>query len=173
MEKIEYLGEILMRFGPAGLVGAHQITMTRYVDGETILTETAGMAEPVAAESLAALVGQATADLVAANGTLQSQATELQAQVDALTAQLANGGGATQEPATDRVTARQFKLQLLAAGLLDEVEAWVASQDRAVQIAYESSSTFVRDEPMMQSGFAALGFTTEQADAFFTAAAEL
>lgn len=71
------------------------------------------------------------------------------------------------------VSARQFKLQLLAAGLLDEVEAWIGVQDRAVQIAYENSSSFVRGSPMMQSGFAALGFTTEQIDDFFNAAAHL
>lgn len=73
----------------------------------------------------------------------------------------------------DRVTARQFKLQLLAAGLIDDVEAWIATQPRAVQIAYEYSGTFVRDEPMMQAGFAALGFTEQQVDDFFTAAAAL
>ena len=76
-------------------------------------------------------------------------------------------------PVPDRVTARQFKLQLLAAGLLGQVEAWIASQSQAVQIAYSNSGTFVRDEQMMQAGFAALGFTAEQIDAFFTAAAAL
>ena len=76
-------------------------------------------------------------------------------------------------PPPMRVTARQFKLQLLASGLIDSVEAWVSTQDRAVQIAFEASGTFVRDEPMMQAGFAALGFTSEQIDAFFTAAGGL
>ncbi|MGN6772612.1 MAG: hypothetical protein ACTHJQ_22600 [Rhizobiaceae bacterium] len=73
----------------------------------------------------------------------------------------------------DRVTSRQFKLQLLASGLLDQVETWIASQDQAVQIAYANSGTFLRTEPMMQTGFAALGFTADQIDAFFTAAATL
>jgi hypothetical protein len=73
----------------------------------------------------------------------------------------------------ERVTARQFKLQLLAAGLLDQVEAWVASQDQAVQIAYANSGTFLRTEPMMQTGFQALGFTAAQIDAFYVAAAAL
>jgi hypothetical protein len=73
----------------------------------------------------------------------------------------------------DRVTARQFKLQLLAAGLLDSVEGWIATQSQAVQIAYANSGTFVRTEPMMAAGFAALGFTSEQVDAFFTAASEI
>lgn len=77
------------------------------------------------------------------------------------------------EPIPDRVTARQFKLQLLADGILDQVEGWIATQSQAVQIAYANSGTFVRDEPMMQAGFAALGFTPEQIDAFFTAADKL
>ncbi len=67
----------------------------------------------------------------------------------------------------DVVSSRQFKLGLLAAGLLDQVEAWVATQDRAVQIAYHNSATFVRSEPMMQQGFTGLGFTEDQIDAFF------
>lgn len=73
----------------------------------------------------------------------------------------------------DRVTARQFKLQLLTAGLLDSVESWIATQSQAVQIAYANSGTFVRDEPMMQAGFAALGFNEGQIDAFFMAAAAI
>lgn len=76
-------------------------------------------------------------------------------------------------PPVTSVSARQFKLQLLAAGLIDDVEAWVQAQDRAIQIAYANSGTFVRGEPMMQQGFTDLGFTSAQIDAFFTAAALL
>lgn len=71
----------------------------------------------------------------------------------------------------NRVTARQFKMQLEKQSLLDSVEAWVGQQSKLVQIAYANSSTFVREEPMMQAGFQALKFTSEQIDAFFTAAA--
>lgn len=71
------------------------------------------------------------------------------------------------------VTARQFKLQLLAAGLIDQVDAWVAAQDRATKLAYEYSGTFVKSEPMMQAGFVALGFTDQQRDDFFLAASKL
>ncbi|WP_292565167.1 hypothetical protein [Mesorhizobium sp.] len=71
------------------------------------------------------------------------------------------------------VSARQFKLQLLASGLLDEVEGWISAQPLAVKIAYDNSGYFVRDEPMMQAGFTALGFAAEQIDDFFTAAALL
>jgi hypothetical protein len=64
-------------------------------------------------------------------------------------------------------------LQLLADDLIDSVEAWIATQSRDIQIAYESSGTFVKTEPMMQSGFAALGFTSEQIDNFFVEASKL
>lgn len=76
-------------------------------------------------------------------------------------------------PTVESVSSRQFKLQLLAAGLLDQVDAWIATQPRAVQISYEYSGTFVRNSPMMQSGFAAMGSTPEQIDEFFAAAAQL
>lgn len=73
----------------------------------------------------------------------------------------------------ESVSSRQFKLQLLSAGLLDVVDAWVAQQPRAVQIAYEYSGTFVKDSPMMTAGFTAMGFTPTEIDAFFRAAAAL
>lgn len=83
-------------------------------------------------------------------------------------------------PVLDRVTRRQFRRQLLAMPpigsgetLLDDVDAWVATQSRDVQESYGSSGTFVRDEPMMQAGFAALGFSSAQIDAFFQAASVL
>ncbi|MBB3355298.1 hypothetical protein FHT70_005259 [Rhizobium sp. BK049] len=71
------------------------------------------------------------------------------------------------------VSSRQFKLQLLSAGLLDAVDDWVAQQSREVRIAYEFSGTFVKDSPMMTAGFVAMGFTAPQIDEFFAAAAQL
>ncbi|MFF0919086.1 hypothetical protein ACFYE8_05215 [Rhizobium leguminosarum] len=71
------------------------------------------------------------------------------------------------------VSARQFKLQLLAAGMLDNVDAWVAQQPRDLQIAYEYSGTFMKDSPMMVAGFTAMGLTTLQVDEFFVAASQL
>lgn len=76
-------------------------------------------------------------------------------------------------PPVESVSSRQFKLQLLAAGLLDQVDAWIATQPKAVQIAYEYSGSFVRSEPMMATGFQAMGFTDQQIDDFYTAASKL
>lgn len=72
-----------------------------------------------------------------------------------------------------RVSANQFGKQLVAQGLLDQVKIWVAAQDEATQWSFQRSATFVRDDPMMQAGFAALGFTSEQIDEFFVAASKL
>ncbi|MCX5581498.1 hypothetical protein [Kaistia terrae] len=72
-----------------------------------------------------------------------------------------------------RVTSRQFFLQLDADGLLNAVEGWIDQQPLPIQIAFERSSTFVRDDVMLQQGFVGLGFTPQQIDAFFTAAAAL
>lgn len=73
----------------------------------------------------------------------------------------------------DRVSSRQFKMQLQIVGLKQQVDGWVASQGALVQIAYENSGSFVRTEPMMLAGLAALGFTDQQIDGFFIAASTL
>lgn len=77
---------------------------------------------------------------------------------------------AEQIPGPASVTSRQFKLQLLSLGILDQVDKWVSQQSREVQIAYEYSGLFVRSEPMMAMGFQALGFAEQQVDEFFRAA---
>ena len=73
----------------------------------------------------------------------------------------------------DRVTSRQFGIQLIRAGIKDEVDAWIATQDAETQWAYNKSNTFVRTDEMMQNGFTALGFTPQQIDDFFLAASLL
>lgn len=76
-------------------------------------------------------------------------------------------------PIPNRVGANQFGKQLVALGLMDQVTAWVNAQDAATQWSFNRSATFVRTDAMMQTGFAALGFTSEQIDQFFLAASLL
>ncbi|WP_457300027.1 hypothetical protein [Phyllobacterium sp. P5_D12] len=71
------------------------------------------------------------------------------------------------------ISSRQFFLQLAVSGLTDQVTAWVSAQDPLVQIAFNKSATFLRADEMLQQGFSGLGFTVEQLDGFFTAAAGL
>ena len=72
-----------------------------------------------------------------------------------------------------RVSARQFKMQLVKDGLLEQVEAWVATQEKLVQVAYAEAGTFLRTEPMLQAGFSALGFDSARVDEFYTNAATI
>ncbi|GAA2821587.1 hypothetical protein EDC40_10351 [Aminobacter aminovorans] len=73
----------------------------------------------------------------------------------------------------ERVSSRQFKMQLELDEILDQVEAWVAAQPRLVQIAYRESKTFDRADAMLQSGFSALGFDAARVDEFFSDAEKL
>ncbi|WP_395449964.1 hypothetical protein ACHMW7_09205 [Aminobacter sp. UC22_36] len=76
-------------------------------------------------------------------------------------------------PVPDVVSSRQFKMQLEIDGLTVPVEGWVSSQPKLIQIAYVESKTFNRDDTMLQSGFAALGYSSARVDGFFTAASKL
>ena len=73
----------------------------------------------------------------------------------------------------DEVPSRQFFLQLEISGLSVPVKTWVGQQSELVQIAFEKSAKFQRKDSMLQQGFAALKFTTEQIDQFFAGAAAL
>jgi hypothetical protein len=66
---------------------------------------------------------------------------------------------------------RQLKLALLSAGLLDAVDAFVASADRAVQISWEYSTEFHRDHPLLGAMIQAFGMSQEQVDQLFITAA--
>jgi hypothetical protein len=71
------------------------------------------------------------------------------------------------------VSRRQFKMQLAIAGLSTQVSAWVSAQPELVQIAFDESGSFNRNDEMLALGFDAFGFTMEQVDAFFMDASGL
>ncbi|WP_247645094.1 hypothetical protein [Brucella pituitosa] len=70
----------------------------------------------------------------------------------------------------DRLPRIAFRLQLLADGLLDDVEAWVANQDRGTQIIYADSDSFPRNDPNLLEALAAIGYTIAQVESFFAKA---
>ena len=72
------------------------------------------------------------------------------------------------------VTARQARLALLGAGLLDDVEAMLADPaHRATRIEWEYATQVERVSPLVDSIGGALGLTSEQIDALFRQAAAL
>lgn len=71
------------------------------------------------------------------------------------------------------VTPRQVRLALLAEGLLDAVEAYVASQPRAVQLEWEYAGEIRRDNALMLTAAPALGKTPADLQQLLTYAATL
>ncbi len=71
------------------------------------------------------------------------------------------------------VTMRQARQALLAAGLLGAVNEAVAEAGAAAQIDWDFSSEVHRDWPMLLALQPALGWTDQQLDALFIAAAKL
>ena len=69
------------------------------------------------------------------------------------------------------VSRAQARLALLAAGLLDDIEAAVAEGDRATQIAWADATTFRRDSPTLSAIAAAIGMSDDDIDDLFRAAA--
>lgn len=71
------------------------------------------------------------------------------------------------------VTMRQASLALLAADLLDDVEALVATLPRAYQIEWQRASTVERTNPLVEIVREQKGLTSQQIDDLFISAAAL
>lgn len=81
---------------------------------------------------------------------------------------------ASPPPAVEnRVTARQARLALLEAGLLDKVEKSVASSDRKTQIAWEFANELGRKDSMVEAISNALGLSESEVDDLFARARDL
>lgn len=70
------------------------------------------------------------------------------------------------------VTPRQCRLQLLALGLLDEVET-MCNANREMQIWFEYSLDFQRNHQMIEAMAVQLGLTSDDMDNFFIEASKL
>ena len=77
------------------------------------------------------------------------------------------------EPVPQRISALQARRALLAADMLDQVEAAIAQQPRAVRITWEYATEIHRDDPMLAEVAQAIGLNTNTLDDLFRAAAKL
>jgi len=77
------------------------------------------------------------------------------------------------EPVPQRISALQARRALLAADMLDQVEAAIAQQPRAVRLAWEYATEIYRDDPMLVEVAKAIGLNTNMLDDLFRAAAKL
>ena len=71
------------------------------------------------------------------------------------------------------VTMRQARLALLAAGLLDDVEAGIVGAGTAAKIEWEYAQTVDRTSGLVPAMATALGMTELQIDALFISAGSL
>ena len=71
------------------------------------------------------------------------------------------------------VTPAQAKVALYNAGMLDAVEAAIATSYRPIQIYWNSASVFDRNHPYIVGVGALLGLSDDQMDALFLAASSL
>lgn len=95
-----------------------------------------------------------------------------QAAVDAWRAWAPSPSPPPAEPAPGLlVTMRQARLALLAAGLLDAVEAAVGRAERPVQIEWEYATVVERNSPLVVTIAAGLGLDAAAIDALFADAA--
>ena len=72
-----------------------------------------------------------------------------------------------------KVTMRQASIALELAGLLDDVEAIVATLPRIYQIEWQRASVVLRDNSLVEMVREQQGMTTEQIDALFVTASTL
>jgi hypothetical protein len=75
---------------------------------------------------------------------------------------------AAYKPRVEVLTMRQARLQMLAMGVLSQVEAAVAQAGDAAGIEWEYAQTVERDYPLFLAIKGALGFTDEQEETFFS-----
>jgi hypothetical protein len=86
---------------------------------------------------------------------------ECEAVLDAVRADIAKENRVT------LLTMRQARLQMLAMGVLSQVEAAVSQAGDAAQIEWEYAMTVERDYPLFLAIKGMLGFTDEQEETFF------
>lgn len=72
------------------------------------------------------------------------------------------------KPRITILTMRQARLQMLAMGVLSQVEAAVSQAGDAAQIEWEYAQTVERDYPLFLAIKGMLGFTDEQEETFFS-----
>ncbi len=77
------------------------------------------------------------------------------------------------DPVPQRVSARQARLALHGAGLLSQVEAFVAQQSPAIQISWEYATEIARDDPLFNAAAEAFGLSQQARDGLFLTAVTL
>lgn len=200
--KQKFLYEILIRGKADGTIaGAHQVYAERVIDSETgdVLAEKTGGAEPLNVTEVSAVLGEAfatlAADLVAERAKVAAAESELAKIKEAQTRAAADTAlsRAITEMTSKVISDRQFAQGLAARGLITRPEALAFVQtgvlpsllaayvdgikDEAARfdtkMLLTGAKEFSRNHALVESMGAALGFSSADLDAFWTACAAL
>lgn len=159
--------ELLARFAADGTVAGVSVRTITTVDGRDFESDPqplSGTDDP----SFTSFAEQFAAAAATELARVKAERDELAASLAATQALLND-----QNSVTRSITPRQAKLALYNAGLLDEVETLIARADRVVQIHYNESVVWLRNDPVLNGLASQLGMTSEQLDALFVRAAQL
>lgn len=171
IEKTTHLYEVLIRFGPDGNVrGAHQQSVERITDGDTVLSERQNPPVPVDPDALGGILGKNVAAMLAQIEGLKLDIAERDAAIDALEAEVGRLTALVPVAANGAVHIAYLKLALAEAGALDAVDAAVKSAGRAQEILWDYATTIRQTDPEVVTIGAALGLDL---DAVFARAEEL
>lgn len=188
IEKQTYLNEVLVRLRRDGsIAGAHQVHNEVLVDSDTgeILNERAGMAQPLDANEVGALVGHAFADAAGQIARLEARMMQMTQERDAATPSPPQGASV--------ISDRQFFQGLALRGLctpgegLEAVRAGVlppalrafvdAIDDRderwAAEMLLAGAKEFRRDHAFVESVGAWAGLDAQALDSFWAQCAAL
>ncbi|WP_235923453.1 hypothetical protein [Brucella tritici] len=106
-------------------------------------------------------------------GRLIIPATERNNRYSSIVTEYIRSGNDVSPYVPERLSSRQFKMQLYKSGLLEQVQKWVRDQDASIGIAFEESTEFYRSDPFMNDGFEQMGFNPDEIDLFFIAAGNI
>lgn len=196
ISETSHVERVLIVLNPDGsLKGAHAETLREWRDGASLI---GGKQEttPLTADVLASILPNQSSllvqvrDLEEVRDSLAADKADRDKQIetlnttiashDALMASLTAERDALQATVAERdapthqtVTPLQTRRALLAAGLLEPVEAFIASAPRDVQMAWAWSLSWERTSPLISQIGTQLGMTDQQIDALFAKASRL
>jgi hypothetical protein len=165
-EVTQYTERILIVLNPDASIKGIAIDDLQLIDGVPV-KQIQVAADSITDPNVQALLEATGASTAAEVVLLRSQAAELTAEVERLTALIPPPIDPNAVPA--KITRTQARLVLHRAGLLDKVLEVIAAGGVEAQIWYEANE-WNRASPILAGMAQALGFTDEQVDNLFRAA---
>jgi hypothetical protein len=121
--KDDHLYEIMLRLNPDGSVrGAHQVSLERLMDGETVISEREMPAIAIDPDDIAGLIGANSAEMIAQITRLQTERDDAVSALEAAESRIAELT-ASVDGGSRRIAGAYFRSALIEMELIDTVRA--------------------------------------------------